>query len=162
MRSLWVKVVYNLRRGSLSYALRHPTSKELLIVSKTLARVFATQNQNEIYMAKKKFIGDGPSCPRCRQISKLYRRNKIQAFCENFDCPTKNFPAANALKPSDRVQIFVDGPPCARCERPTIVWRHSDKWVPTPGKPYYEIWYECKNETCLTKQIMPREAYVTP
>jgi hypothetical protein len=60
---------------------------------------------------------------------------------------------------SMRVSIG-DGPPCPRCQSVTLAWAHGADWMPTPGKNYFQFWYECANRECLTTLIMPPEGKV--
>lgn len=75
-------------------------------------------------------------------------------------------PSANRKKPkpqkrakSMRVQLG-DGPPCPRCLQITRAWKHAPDWTPPARQNYYEFWYQCMNDACLTNQIMPPEAFV--
>lgn len=54
------------------------------------------------------------------------------------------------------------GPPCPRCERPTVRWVHSREWRPEPHTSYYTEWYECAARDCKTRQIMPSQFMVSP
>jgi hypothetical protein len=113
---------------------------------------------------KKTHIGEGPKCPRCGHVSKLYKhstnsKKRHWAHCENPACITKAFPPESKKVHSDRVRVPFDGPPCPRCKVPTVTWKHAEGWKPPKGKGYYEFWYQCMNEICDTQQIMPREAF---
>lgn len=110
-------------------------------------------------------VGIGPNCPRCGQASQVVRHGqgkhaKDWGHCKNSACVTNVFPLNSRKLHLDRERVQQDGPACHRCSAPTAVWRHPADWKPTPGRGYYEFWYQCQNEACLTHQIMPAEAYV--
>lgn len=65
----------------------------------------------------------------------------------------------------DRVKryrvIGREGTPCPRCGQPTEVRVHTEITERERRRPfYYSRWFNCVNERCLTKLIMPPEFIV--
>jgi hypothetical protein len=52
--------------------------------------------------------------------------------------------------------VSLNGPPCPRCGCPTEIREHERITEKELARPfYYSRWYNCPNEDCQTKQIMP-------
>lgn len=49
---------------------------------------------------------------------------------------------------------------CQTCGGRMQKWKHGPGYTPARGRAYYRFWFECRNDSCRTRQVMPRDGYV--